>query len=400
MSNAIARHLLNRLSRRGTIGNSLALACAMMFAPAADPATAGESRRRYRRRRHRCNPSTCATGCCINHRCRSGTRNGACGANGEACAVCTETESCTSGQCVPSACDGTYAHTSTMEMPPDISDTYGGGLSPDTLTYVQGSVTDLGVYVFTRATTSDTFTLTRHILHSRRFAAFVFTPDGLTLIGTDWGYSAIVPFTRTSSTATEFTENTSIATRGSGVGQVTNPTGIAISFDGLTLAAINSDDTASVFTRTSIGEPWVSTARFGETRLDRPFGIALNADGTIAYIAESGAARVSTWTLTNTTWLHTDDLAVGTDPNAEGVNGVAISADGTRMAVSIATHSQGGIDLKIYDRSPSASQNWTLTQSESVNGGVLSGITMSTDAKLIITPPMEPGPLVWTCAAG
>ncbi|MFO0598371.1 MAG: hypothetical protein U0228_23905 [Myxococcaceae bacterium] len=48
-----------------------------------------------------CNASTCPGGCCIGSTCVAGTSNSACGALGQACNVCGDSESCVSHACTP-----------------------------------------------------------------------------------------------------------------------------------------------------------------------------------------------------------------------------------------------------------------------------------------------------------
>lgn len=53
-----------------------------------------------------CGPQSCASGCCLNNQCLSGTNPAACGKNGGVCAVCPGTQSCEQQQCTGASCPG------------------------------------------------------------------------------------------------------------------------------------------------------------------------------------------------------------------------------------------------------------------------------------------------------
>jgi hypothetical protein len=231
-----------------------------------------------------CDAATCPTGCCQNGVCQAGTAASACGTGGVACAACSGTDVCTAGTC-GAAC------TPTLQS---ISGTGDSEIS-----------NPKGVYLST---------------------------DKLTLFIASWNPADIAIggrvsiWTRTSAGAWVFQQKLEST-------NLLKPGFVTASADGNTIATMSEwNDCGVVFKLT--GGVWAETGTLGtcasggsgNNELSSPTSVALNADGTTAYIGDKSNGRISVWKLTGSTWAYDSSIlsaggggqcGTGSDPNVK-----------------------------------------------------------------------------------
>jgi DNA-binding beta-propeller fold protein YncE len=293
-----------------------------------------------------CRDGVCATGgsgCTTDRDCTGATdtcTGGTCTCGGGA-ACAGGTPICSSGMCVacatdsdcsgvtPFCCVGSCAavvwgnQTTFGSQGFDPNQFYqppGVALSGDGLTAAVADTGNHRISVWTRTTATGTDWTPQTTFGSDSYGgsgstefdfpnAVALTGDGLTAVVADTNNYRISVWTRPGTTggdATNWTNQTTFGDRdGPGPGQFTNPAGVALSVDGLTVAVADpGNNRISVWTRTTAtGTDWTPQTTFGSQGSDPnqfsgPRGVALSVDGRTAVIADLNNNRISVWTIT------------------------------------------------------------------------------------------------------
>jgi hypothetical protein len=183
-----------------------------------------------------------------------------------------------------------------------------------------------------------------------RMFSVALTGDGLTVAVADVFNRRISVWTRTTATGTEWTNQTTFGTYGLGPSEFNLPYGVALSVDGLTAVVADPLNVQiSVWTRpgTTGGDAtnWTNQTTFGDRdgpgpgQFTNPAGVALSVDGLTVAVADPGNNRISVWTRTTATgtdWTpQTTFGSQGSDPNQfSGPRGVALSVDGRTAVIA------------------------------------------------------------------
>lgn len=164
--------------------------------------------------------------------------------------------------------------------------------------------------------------------------------DTRTLWVADAGNSRISVWTRPDATSLIWTNPITFGTHGSGASNLAAPTGVAVTADGLAAFIADRDNhRVSIWTRsTPTSTDWTNQATFGSEgsgsqQLNSPFAVALSRDELTVWVSDAGNSRVSVWTrpsASSITW--TNQLTFG----SEGISasafaqprGLKASADG------------------------------------------------------------------------
>jgi sugar lactone lactonase YvrE len=170
--------------------------------------------------------------------------------------------------------------------------------------------------------------------------------DGLTAWVADYGNNRISVWTRpnTTTSATSWTNQTTFGSTGSGPSEFDYPAGVVASTDGLTVWVADLDNNRiSVWTRpntTTGATNWTNQTTFGTEgsgpgEFDDPSAVFVSADGLTAWVTELLNNRVSVWKRPNTTtdataW--TNQTTFGGDGSSPSQfydpSGIFVSANG------------------------------------------------------------------------
>jgi hypothetical protein len=197
---------------------------------------------------------------------------------------------------------GSFGTSSTFNSP------WGIAVSSDELTMLVADSLNHRISVWTRVSTA-TATWTNQTTFETTFSGNTGSPlyvalssDDLTAFVFDGSNDRISVWTRTSSTATDWTNATNFGSTGSGADQFNSATGVAVSADGLTLWVADSDNyRVSAWSRPDAGSTdWSPLLTFGTSGLTpgffkRPNGLFLAADGQTIWVADEGNSFVSEW---------------------------------------------------------------------------------------------------------
>ncbi len=249
-----------------------------------------------------CGPGTCPDGCCQGDACVSPPTGAACGIGGAACLACSPSVPfCIAGACAV----GTWTARSTFGSGPGSA----------------GNQFD------------------------KPWAAAL-SADDLTLYVADSANARVAVWTRTSASASW----TAAAPIGNGSGsandQFLDPSGLALSADGLTLYV--ADDVAcrvSVWTRANASAPWLAQTPIGagfgaaNDQFKSPMDVALSPDERELYVSDRLNDRVCVWTRANPAdpWQAQTPLGNGTgsaDDQFSTPVGLIFSPDGLELLVA------------------------------------------------------------------
>jgi hypothetical protein len=277
-----------------------------------------------------CNAKNCK-GCCNGTVCRVGTATSTCGTGGAACARCASGQTCTAGVCVSPTPPPPPPPSCTLELQ-TISGTDDSAIS-----------NPKGVYL---------------------------SPDKLTLFIASWNPAdsstggRVSIWTRASLSAQwAFDQKLESA-------DLLKPEFVTASADGNTVATASKwNECGVVFKKTS--GTWSQTGTLGscgsggsgDTQLSSPTSVALNADGTTAYIGDRSNGRIAIWKYASSAWGFDSQIlskggggqcGSGSDPNAKTCpEGVFVDATETKIYICSGTFDHG---LQLLTKSGST---WT-----------------------------------------
>jgi sugar lactone lactonase YvrE len=134
----------------------------------------------------------------------------------------------------------------------------------------------------------------------------------------DWENHRFSIWTRSDAASTSWSNQTTFGSDGTGPSNLTNPQGVFMAADGLTIWVSDSGNSRiSIWTRPdATSANWANQTTFGSfgtgpTNLKLADGVWASSDGLSAWVADTGNHRVSIWTrasATSTTWDHLDNL--------------------------------------------------------------------------------------------
>jgi DNA-binding beta-propeller fold protein YncE len=156
------------------------------------------------------------------------------------------------------------------------------------------------------------------------------SPDGQTVWVLDLGNDRISVWKKSGAA---WDNAATFGGRGDASDQFRVPGAIAVSDDGQTvLAADTNNDRIAVWTKS--GGSWIPLATFGSrgpgaSQFRSPSGVAVSADGQIAWVVDTGNNRIAVWTGSGNRWTsQTTFGSRGSRPNQfDGPLGVAVAAD-------------------------------------------------------------------------
>ncbi|MCA9877299.1 MAG: hypothetical protein KC442_05945 [Thermomicrobiales bacterium] len=201
------------------------------------------------------------------------------------------------------------------------------------------------------------------------------TADGLTAWVADSINHRISVWTRSNANSIDWTDQTTFGGNGLGPDKFIEPRGVAVSAHGLTVWVVDALNRVSVWTRPYAGSTdWGNQATFGtqgsgSDQFDDPFDVAVSADGLTAWVADTYNDRISVWTRpdagsidwTNQTTFGTN----GTSPDKlKEPMGVVVSADGLTAWVA----DQGNDRVSVWTRPNAGSIDWTNQTTFGMNG--------------------------------
>jgi len=219
--------------------------------------------------------------------------------------------------------------------------------------------------------------------------------NGRTALVADYNNDRISVWTRSSTSATTWTNSATFGGRGSESGQFTAPQGVAVSPDGLTAwVADSANHRISVWTRESTSATtWTPSTTFGTEgngvgNLRYPNAVTASADGLTAWVSDIGNDRISVWArdpLTPTTWTNTTTFgSYGSElENFSGPGGIAVSTYGrTAWVADYYNHR-----IAIWTRQNADSSSWSPSTSFGTEGADLGnfdgpwGVDVSADGR-------------------
>lgn len=193
------------------------------------------------------------------------------------------------------------------------------------------------------------------------------SPDGLSAWVTDTDNHRISVWTRSSMSSIDWANQTTFGSFGSGLSQLNDPRGVAVSPDGLTAwVADTGNSRISSWTRSSTSSAdWANQTTFGSEgdgpgQFAYPFGVAIATDGLIAQVADTYNGRISVWTrpdVSSTAWSNVTTFgSYGGDASQFNFpTGVAVSPDDLTVWVAEA----GNHRISVWSRPDSVSTDWS-----------------------------------------
>jgi arylsulfatase A-like enzyme/DNA-binding beta-propeller fold protein YncE len=182
----------------------------------------------------------------------------------------------------------------------------------------------------------------------------------------DGGNNRVSIWSRTSSTATDWTAAATLGSSGSGLSEFNLPAGVDMTSDQLTMAiADTGNNRISIWTRTSTSLlDWTAQTSFGSSgsgadQFKMPFGVQIAQDGLSVYVADFSNNRISAWTRpdgASTAW--TNQTTFGTEgtgaSNLSQPNDLALSSDGLTMTIA----DLGNNRVSIWTRTTATGTDW------------------------------------------
>ncbi len=358
----------------------------------------------------KCSKSNCA-GCCDGTVCRAGSRQGACGASGAACAACGAGKTCTAsgvcaglcGECsslTPVTCSGTCTASANWTNQSTIGSAANPTAGPGVAITANGLMALTGntpvspnpslIQIWTRTSaTATAWTVATSLSGANSPNSFALSPDNLTFWATDSAADMVYVYTRPSTSSTAWTKQTEFSVFSTN--QVA-PQGIAVSPDGLAIWIVDYFGGAvQIWSRSSAtSTTWTLQTTFGadgsgDAQLKSPHGVAVSPDMLTVWVGDTGNNRVSVWTrpsTSSTAWSHAYNVgSPGAAPNQfTSPNGVAISCDTLTLYVG----DSGNSRVSIWTRPNVASATWSPANTTAITG-LLASVAVTPDGRTLIT---------------
>jgi choline-sulfatase len=198
-------------------------------------------------------------------------------------------------------------------------------MTSDQLTMAVADTMNNRISVWTRSTSTDLVWTAQTTFGVDGSAADQFSspagvrisPDGLSAYVADLGNNRISVWTRTTSTGTDWTNQTTFGTVGSGASNLRLPDDLFLSSDGLTMwIADMGNNRISIWTRsTSTGTDWTNNTTFGAQgsapyQFNMPDGIFVSSSGTMVWVSDRLNNRVSVWMQSGGIWSNLTTFGV------------------------------------------------------------------------------------------
>ncbi|MFM9105830.1 MAG: sulfatase-like hydrolase/transferase [Chloroflexota bacterium] len=212
--------------------------------------------------------------------------------------------------------------------PSEFNTPSGVDLTSDLLTMAVADTANNRISIWTRATTGDlnwtaqtTFGSDGSATNQLKTPFGVrIAPDGLSAYVADFSNNRISVWTRTTATGTDWTNQTTFGTDGSGASNLKQPNDLYLSSDGLTMwIADLGNNRVSIWTRTTAtGTDWTNKTTFGAKgmapyQFDQPDGIFVSSDGTLVWVSDRENNRISLWMNSKGTWSNLTTFGVAGD---------------------------------------------------------------------------------------
>ena len=268
-----------------------------------------------------CSAATCPDGCCKNGVCNPGTSNDVCGTGGKTCVVCSSGNVCFNGACPGWSNQTTFGTTGSGDS--NLYAPSGLHLSVDGLTTWIADTLNNRVVIWSRPdATSDDWTFlakfgTGNGAGDTQFSGpsdVWVSVDGLTAWVADTFNSRIVIWSRPDAASTTWSYLAKFGTSGSGDSNLSNPTGVWVSGDGLTTwIADFLNNRIAIWSRPDAASTsWSYLTQFGtsgsgNSNLSSPRSVWVSGDGLTAWIADNGNKRIVIWSRPNaasTSWSY------------------------------------------------------------------------------------------------
>lgn len=293
------------------------------------------------------------------------TCNPACPAGRRCCGV-----TCVSDPWASQTTFGTYGNGLS-----NFSSPFAVSLTPDALTVLVANRAGHRASVWTRpdARSTDwspqaTFgSIGSSIIHFAYPEGAAITADGLTALIADASNHRISAWKRSAPGNNDWIPEARFGSEGTGEAQLKFPAAISLSPDGLTAyIADRGNHRVSVWTRPSATRiDWSPQSRFGSgpgsanNQFDDPSGVAVSPDGLTAWVSDSDNRRVSVWSRPNRTSLWNPVTTFGSNGSAPDqfaqLRGVTVSADTLTAWVSDVNNGR----IAIWSRPNPGSTTWT-----------------------------------------
>ncbi len=376
----VALRALNEATSRRR-GLAAALGAILGGAEASAAITDAEAKdrkhRKHRKRRRKCTPSTCRNGCCARKRCKSGTKDTACGKQGAACAVCTDGAICKDhrcrrpvGDCTPESCpngccEGGICKKGTANgacgtggaacvvCPSSAPICTNGGCAA-------GAWTNQTTFGVGNDTGGGTFRSPTNVTLSS---------DGLTAWVADSGESRISVWTRPDAASTAWSFSTQFGTYGSGDSNLWSPSAVAVSPDAKSVwVADTSNSRVVIWARPdATSTAWSYSAQFGtqgfgDSDFFLPKGVHVSANTLTAWVADTFNNRISIWTrpdISSTAWTYSAQFGSWGSGDSEfnWPYGITLSGDELTAWVADAFNDR----IAIWTRPAAASTAWSYS---------------------------------------
>jgi DNA-binding beta-propeller fold protein YncE len=319
-------------------------------------------------------PVCCAAGTTL---CRS---SGICG-----CADCEPGQVCCAGTCQTPLWANQTTFGSTGSGASQFRLPRGVAVAPDGLTVWVADQLNARVSIWTRPDpTSDAWANSTTFGASGGGAGQLSNPDGvavapdaLTVWVADRGNARVSVWTRPDAASTAWTNATTFGSTGSGTSQFNSPRGVAVEPDGLTVWVGDFfNHRVSVWTRPDAASTaWANATTFGSqgsgaSQFSGPAGVAVAPDGLAVWIGDQLNARVSVWTrpdATSTAWTNQTTFGSFGEGTDQFDNPVAVAVTADSLTVWVAD--QLNARISVWTRPSAASTAWASATTFGSRGG-------------------------------
>jgi len=210
----------------------------------------------------------------------------------------------------------------------------------------------------------------------------VLTPDDLSVLIADKGNSRIVIWSRSSTSASDWSYLAQFGSIGSGASSFTDPLNVDISANGLdAYVSDNLNNRVSVWNRPNTSSSsWSNLTTFGGS-LSYPNGGRLSSDGLNFYVAEISAARVSMWSRPNTSstsWAQVTSFGSAGSGSSQFQSPYAVFPTTDNMALYVVDC--GNSRISVWIRPNTSSTSWSNVLTFGTLGSTTSNLSFPYNA--------------------